>query len=126
AMRYVDTTRWDGGWFRWLKPKMKCTWEVMCDKCDGVGVLRFDLKDISSKVCDEISLDEFTDTFKGRIFWLAEDLIWIPGSFPFRNKKPSARNRIQRVQMEKWLELADRFPIGETEKEVQIKYKDLL
>jgi hypothetical protein len=126
AMRYGDTSKWDAGWYRWLKPKFKCAWDYMTDKCSGTGVLRLDLEELSSRVCDEITRSEFDEVFAGRILWISNEKIWIPSSFPFRNRKPSAKNKAQKTQMEEFIELSRKFNVSDEVSSFAKKYSELL
>jgi len=126
AMRWYDTTKYDGGWYARLLPRFKCAWDIMCAKCTGVGVYRYDIDSLCEKVREPITVGEFQDTFGGRIFWLSASKLWIPSSFPFRNKNPSPHNRSQRAQMEQYVDLCDQFPIDEETREIRDKYVELL
>lgn len=106
ANRYHDTTRWSDSWYKTLKPKFKCAWDYMCDNCKGSGEWRFDLELLSIRVGEPITLDEFKTVFKDRVYFLSDDRAWLPGSTPFHQKNPTAKNRIQRALMEKYISLA--------------------
>lgn len=38
AKRFTATEKWDKEWFQSLKPKHKCLWQYLCDKCDVAGI----------------------------------------------------------------------------------------
>jgi hypothetical protein len=128
AMRYSDTTKWDSTFFRKLSPKLKCAWEYICDTCDGVGVLRFDLDTIAFKINDQsLTRDEFEMAFEGRVLWLSPDKIWIPGFLPFHHKNISAANKINRHLMHKYISLASSVDVPTNEIiEYLDKYNSLL
>lgn len=127
AMRYTDTTKWEGTWFRCLTPKLKCVWTYICDTCDGVGVVRLDLGLLSFLVGDKIELEEIKDAFSGRVYWLSNEKLWIAKALPFHQRKLSPKNRIQRTLMEKYISLASQVPhLDEEVQSIVAQYKILL
>jgi len=66
AKRLSSTEKWDKAWFRKLKPKHKCFWEFLRDKCDLIGLWDIDFEAATFHVGEEISDDVF-EVFKGKI-----------------------------------------------------------
>lgn len=67
AKRLSGTEKWDKAWYRKLKPKHKCFWEYLRDKCDLVGLWEIDFESASFHVGDDILEDEVFLVFKKHI-----------------------------------------------------------
>ncbi|MDX9730220.1 MAG: hypothetical protein RBT63_00480 [Bdellovibrionales bacterium] len=77
---YTDTDKWEDDWFLSLSPKMKCAWLYLCDTVKGCGERKISFRKISHDIGEPISREEFDKVFSGRVFWLGEGEVWIPGT----------------------------------------------
>lgn len=80
ANRYTDTDKWNDDWFLDLAPVMKCVWQYLCDNVKGCGDFKLSLRKLSADVGAVISREDFDRAFAGRVVWLSDDSIWIPGT----------------------------------------------
>lgn len=81
--RLTDTFKWEHAWFRKLKPKMKCAWFYLLDKCDHAGVWSVDFETIEFHIGEPISKEDL-ELFGNRLKWISEDKIWIPSYLTFQ------------------------------------------
>ena len=75
AKRLTGTEKWDKAWFRKLKPKYKCFWEYLRDKCDLIGLWEIDFEAASFHVGEEMSESEILEAFGNKIQKIEDKLL---------------------------------------------------
>ena len=81
AKRLTDTRKWDKRWFRELKPKYKCFWQYICDRCDNAGIWEVDIKTAEHYIKAKLDLDDVKNIFNKHILvlnserWFVVDFI---------------------------------------------------
>jgi hypothetical protein len=75
AKRLSGTEKWDKAWFRKLKPKYKCFWEYLRDKCDLIGLWEIDFESASFHIGEEINEEEVFKFFKGKIKHIGDKIL---------------------------------------------------
>ena len=134
AKRLSSTEKWDKSWFRKLKPKYKCFWEFLRDKCDLIGLWDIDFEAATFHVGEKISDDVF-DVFKDKII-KHNDKILILGFCHFQYgetlnlKSPIHKKVYESLKKQKLLNrvyntLCDRVDDrAEVKEEVEVVVKD--
>lgn len=90
ANRYTDLDKWDDDWFLSLSPVMKCVWNYLCDNVKGCGELKISFKKLSDCIGETIDRADFDRVLEGRVIWIEEDVVWVPGTLARIYKKLSA------------------------------------
>lgn len=75
SKRLSDTAKWDKAWFRKLKPKYKCFWEYIRDKCDLIGLWEIDFESASFHIQEEITEAEVLKFFAGKLKKIGNKLL---------------------------------------------------
>lgn len=96
SKRFTDTNKWDQAWFRKLKPKMKCAWAYLVDRCDHAGVLEVDLETMSFMVGEAISLEEIHVAFSNQIEFLSDEKLIIRAFIEFQYGELNPENRVHK------------------------------
>jgi hypothetical protein len=110
AKRFTDSEKFRDPWYRKLKIKHKCLWEYMLSECSHAGILQIDYDSMKFHIGDKIEPKDL-DVFKGRIFFLEEDLIFIPKFLLFQYPKGLSRTNKAHNNIFKTLE---KYAISET------------
>ena len=80
ANTYKDEGRWKDDWYLKLPPHMKCAWDYICETVEGCGQRRVSFFQLSNDIGAPIERSDFDRYFDGRVVWLNEDTVWIPGT----------------------------------------------
>lgn len=75
AKRLSDTGKWDKAWFRKLKPKYKCFWEYLRDKCNLIGLWEIDFESASFHIGEEVLENEILEVFGNKILKIKNKLL---------------------------------------------------
>lgn len=95
AKRFTDTEKFKDKWYRRLTPVLKCLWEYLISECNHAGVLEIDLEAMSFHIGAEISLKDLKN-FDDRIFFISDDLIFIPKFISFQYGELNPENKVHR------------------------------
>lgn len=82
--RFTETTKWDDPWFRRLKPRFKCLWLFLCDKCDCAGVWVVDLDLAATFIGEKIDGKAALTALDGRVVDIGGGKWLVPGFIPFQ------------------------------------------
>lgn len=89
AKRFVDTLLHRKAWFRRLPPRLKCAWYFIIAESSCVGVWSIDIDAMTFHVGEQVSLEEFVNSFTSdkpnRIMKLDEEKLFIPGFVSYQN-----------------------------------------
>lgn len=99
AKRFTDTEKFKDKWYRRLTPVLKCLWEYLISECNHAGVLEIDLEAMSFHIGAEISLKDLKK-FDDRIFFISDDLIFIPKFISFQYGELNPENKVHRSVLE--------------------------
>lgn len=101
--RFADTALYDHGWFRKLPPRLKCTWDWLCRRCDEIGLLTLDIDRLTFEIGEPVTLEEIQGHLPIQI--LAEDKVFITNFVSFQygdtRGRLSLTNRFHRSIAEK-------------------------
>lgn len=86
AKRFTDSEKFRDTWYRKLTPVQKCIWEYMLSECSIAGILNFDLDAMSFQIGEEITEKDLVP-FENKIFFIKEDVVFIPAFVVFQNGK---------------------------------------
>lgn len=87
SRKLTDVRKWDDDWYLNLTPTMKCAWDYICQNSDGCGFIKLSFGLISYRIKGQVGIEDFKREFSGRIVWLKDDYIWIPGTILISQKK---------------------------------------
>jgi uncharacterized phage protein (TIGR02220 family) len=82
--RFTETTKWDDPWYRKLKPRYKCFFNFLCDKCDCAGVWVVDMELAATFVGDKLDHDQCLAVFDGRVVDIGGGKWLLTGFIPFQ------------------------------------------
>ena len=91
AKRYTDSNKFRDSWYRQLKPKNKCIWEYMLAECSIAGFFEIDYDSMKFHIGDKIEPKDL-EVFKDRIFFIEDNLVFIPKFIQFQQPKGLSRN----------------------------------
>lgn len=111
SKRFTDTNKWDKAWFRKLKPKMKCVWSFLCDKCDHAGIWEIDEESLTYFVGEKISMKEVLTVFGEKIEYRENDKLLIRSFIDFQYGELNPDNRVHKSVLEKISKLAPYKPL---------------
>jgi hypothetical protein len=128
SKRFTDTGKWDKAWIRKLKPKMKCVWFFLCDRCDHAGIWELDEGAFAYYIGEQISLDEILEVFGDRIQILENDKLFIKSFIDFQYGELNPENRVHKSVIDKLAKMPSIKPLtsplqGSMDKDKD-KYKD--
>ena len=83
--RFTDSEKFKNKWYRNLTPKHKCMWEYFTSECNIAGILEVDLEMMTFCIGEKIAISDF-EIFKERVFFIKEDLVFIPSFVLFQQK----------------------------------------
>lgn len=127
SKRFTDTTKWDHPWYQELDPRLKLAWDFICDKCDSIGVWRFNLSSLSFHIKGvPITRTEFEEAFNGRIQWLSDEKVWVESFIVFQYKKLNPKNKAHRGLMRKVIEATEGLPLRAESAQLIQKFKECL
>jgi len=75
--RFTETGKWDGTWFRKLKPVQKCLWLYLADRCDQAGVIENDLALASFLIGEPLTVADIA-ALADNVTVLPNGKLWLP------------------------------------------------
>jgi hypothetical protein len=81
--RFTATEKWQDGWYRKLRPALKCLWQYLCDNCDPAGVIEPDWELVSFQIGEAVGGDDLAG-FGGRVVPFGERKLQILGFIDFQ------------------------------------------
>jgi len=126
ANRYTDMDKWEDDWFLKLSPKMKCAWQYLCDTVNGCGDRRISLTKFSNDIGEGITREEFDQCFTGRVFWIDEDIIWVPGTLKriYKTLSPKVPAHVNAAR--KVLRITEGLKLSDRGLKVRSRFQDFL
>ncbi len=80
--RFVDTELYDQEWFLALPPRLKCAWNVLCARCNVIGIWHISMTKLAFEVGEAVTLEELQNHFKVQL--IDDDKLFIPGFVSFQ------------------------------------------
>lgn len=101
SKRFTDTEKWSHAWFRKLKPKYKCAWSYLLDKCDYAGIWLEDFEAMSFNIGESIDQADFEKVFSGKVQKIDSDKYLIEAFIDFQYGTLNPNNKVHKSVIEK-------------------------
>jgi hypothetical protein len=124
AKRFTDSEKWNHGWFRKLKPEMKCVWFFILDRCDHAGIYIHDIEAMCFNVGAEITTEEFETVFGDKLQKFDSDKYHIKAFIEFQYGELSETNNAHKSVISKLKKLAPQEPLKSPTSGAQDKEED--